>query len=224
MKKIVTAVSAITLTLQANDSISNEIQTNQQESAPEIFSIQGQQLDFTKTVALTSDLNVDGFASLGDTLTYTLRIENNNQFNASGVFVTDTLNSYVELDTESITTSQGTIVSGTTVGDNEVQVDLSNIAGQGFAEITFEVNVVNLPTNQFVEISNQAVASSSNYGTFSSDDPDTINGGDPTVIVGRGQAVPVPIFNNLIGFFALFGAIFLGGMYSQRKQKNSKEI
>ena len=218
MRKVITAVSAISLTLQANDLLSKEAETVQQQAIPQMYATQGGGVYVSKTVALTDDADNSGSPTFGDTLTYTIQVENNDQFNASGLFMTDVLDNNVTLDNGSISTTQGVVISGTTPGDDTVQINLSDVNSGAVVEISFAATINPLPDNGFGVISNQALVDSSNFGLLLSDDPNEPGLRDPTVIRARGNVVPVPLLDKPTGLLGLISA-FLLGLFAHLRRK-----
>lgn len=213
MKKIVTAVSAMTLTLQANDSLSKQLDDKKLniESSNKSISAGGAELLFIKSVALTNDADNSSSVTFGDTLTYSIDIVNRETFNASGVFLSDTLSSRTTLDNNSVTTTQGAVTTGSSPGDVSLEIDLGTVQGRSVVEISFDV-VVN--DNAFGPITNQATLTSLNFPTQLSDDPNTIVPNDPTEIQVMGdptaEPVPVPVLNKPLGLLALILSILAG--------------
>lgn len=99
---------------------------------------------------------------VGETLTYTLTIDNAGPDTATGVTVTDTLPASVQF--ESVTTADGSC----TRNDRIVSCDLDPIASGGTASITIEVT-----PQQEGQITNVAVVSSDESDTDPSDNGDT---------------------------------------------------
>jgi len=101
--------------------------------------------------ALVVDTNNDGHVDPGDTVRYTAVISNNGQQDASNVVFKDVPDANTTLVVGSVTTTQGTVVTGNTGGDTTVEVDLTTISGQPLtlaaqaqATVTFDVTV-NIP-------------------------------------------------------------------------------
>jgi uncharacterized repeat protein (TIGR01451 family) len=135
-----------------------------------------------KTWALTVDADHNGIPSPGDTLTYTVTLENVGNHNASGVVFTDIPDINSTLVTGSVTTTLGTVTEGNNVGDNAVKVNIGTLPGpDGTATITFRV-IVNSPLPPGVtQISNQGFVSGSNFPTDPTDDPTDQSYDNPTV-------------------------------------------
>ena len=69
-------------------------------------------LSATKSAALTDDVDSDGIAGAGDTLTYTVVIANSGNLDATGVTYADTPDPATALLNGSVTTTLGTVTSG----------------------------------------------------------------------------------------------------------------
>lgn len=128
---------------------------------------------------------VNGQASPGDTITYTIFIKNLGNQNATGVTFTDTPDANTTLVAGSVTTSQGTIVTGNTAGDTSVLVSIGTLApsNQGEVIISFRVTINDpLVPSTTSTISNQGIVSGSNFPDEPTDDPETIPDDDSTDI------------------------------------------
>lgn len=208
MKKIVTAVSAMTLTLQANDTLSEQLDDKilNIESSKKSISAGGTDLLVIKSVALSDDADNSSNVTFGDTLTYSIDVVNTETFNASGVFLSDTLSSSTTLDNDSITTSQGVVTTGSSPGDTSLAIDLGTVPGRSVVEIRFDAIVV---ADSLVRIRNQATLTSLNFPTQLSDDPNTTAPNDPTDILLMGEPIQVPVLNKPIGILALLLSMLL---------------
>lgn len=209
MKKIVTAVSAMTLTLQANDSLCKQLDEQKLDIETSNKSISAGSTDLLviKTVALSDDADNSSDVTFGDTLTYSIDVVNTETFNASGVFLSDTLSSRTTLDNNSVTTSQGVVTTGSAPGDVSLEVDLGTVQGRSVVEIRFDA-IVSVDT--FGPISNQATLTSLNFPTQLSDDPNTVAPNDPTEIQLMGEITQVPLLNKPMGILALLLSMLLG--------------
>ncbi|MDD5313381.1 MAG: hypothetical protein PHO26_10135, partial [Dehalococcoidia bacterium] len=136
-----------------------------------------------KTWALTTDADGNGYPSPGDTLTYTVTLENLGNIAATNVVFTDIPDLNSSLVTSSVTTTSGTVTKGNTAGDGAVAVNVGTIqGGQGTpVTITFAV-IVNSPLPAGVtQLSNQGFASGSNFPADPTDDPTDQSYDNPTV-------------------------------------------
>jgi len=145
----------------------------------------------------------DGSGTLtpGDTLLYTLVAENTGVADALAVVIDDTPDANTALTVGSVTTTQGAVTSGNTVGDTSVSVDLGTLAGGTTATITFEVTIDDpLPTG-VTDISNQGLLTGSGVGTIVSNTTTDVIGGGP-----GGAAIPTLSTWALILFIGLLAA------------------
>jgi len=144
-------------------------------------------LDATKAAALQTDLDGDGQAGPGDTIRYTVVIDNSGNAAATLLVYDDTPDANTTLANGSVSTTQGTVTLGNGGGDIAVQVDVGTLASGGSATIQYDV-VVNNPlpaaANQAV---NQGVAASNELPDVPTDDPDTPTPDDPTVVPLAGE-------------------------------------
>lgn len=217
MKKILTAMTAMTMTLQANenldqelnnfDSIDNNVESdldtfknnlNNQyytdnfieamaKSDTELLGGSGSFFTFDKTVRLGLDTDSSGDISVGDVLIYDVYTENNSGFNANQLFLEDVLDANTSLIAGSVNTTQGTVINGNADGDTIVAVDLESLDQAESSLVSFAAVVESVPEGQIIEISNQALLTTSNIGDFVSDDPGIDNEpADPTVINAHG--------------------------------------
>lgn len=134
-----------------------------------------------KTDALLNDINGNGLVDPGDKVKYTITISNSGTSDAINVVLSDTLDSNITLNVGSVVTSQGTIVSGNTVGDSLVTINIGTIPSSGSVTITFDVTVkFPLPVS-VTSISNQGSVTGDNFTSIVTDDPDVGGSADPTV-------------------------------------------
>ncbi|MFC2027224.1 hypothetical protein ACFLU3_00920 [Chloroflexota bacterium] len=147
-------------------------------------------VDVTKDDVLYADTDGNGKADPGDFVRYTVVITNNGSGDALDVVFDDTPDANTTLHSGPgyMSTSQGTITSGTGVGDTSVSVDVGTIASGGSATIIFDVMVNWDFPIEVSEVCNQGVVSGSNFTSVNTDDPDTGAVDDPT-------CMPVPAAN-----------------------------
>jgi uncharacterized repeat protein (TIGR01451 family)/fimbrial isopeptide formation D2 family protein len=137
-------------------------------------------LSASKAVELFLDRNGDGEASPQDQLRYTVTISNSGNAIANDVVFTDTPDALTTLVSGSITSTQGTIVSGQ-AGIPPIEVALGAIVDGGSATITFLVELVDpFPTGTST-VANQGTVSSDELVDVPTDDPDQPGSEDPTV-------------------------------------------
>lgn len=137
-----------------------------------------------KTFSIFNDLDGNGQPSPGDILKYTLIVTNVGRENAGSVILSDGLDPNVTLVIGSVTTTQGTVLSGNAESDRFVQVNLGTLPGRGeSATVTFRVGVNTPLPGGVTAIVNRALASGDNFPGFVSDDPTTPATDDPTITV-----------------------------------------
>ncbi len=204
MKKIITTVSAMTLTAPSGATKESQpvVQDNYLEDLEFIYaseeSFKGSgfiDLSVEKTVLLTHDADNSGDITVGDKLKYTIQVHNLDDVEASGVSLLDFLESKIELNLGTVAVTQGVVISGNDFMDDTdvVYLDFGTIASNWFALVNFDVTVTNLEPGLNV-ISNSAEAYGPSGSFFLSDDP-TTPGYDPTMVDAYG-AYPDLIFTD----------------------------
>ncbi len=134
----------------------------------------------TKRDFLKNDADGDGLPGPGDTLSYHISVINIGNADATNLFFSDTPDTNTVLVVGSVRASQGTVLTGNTVGDASVGVSFDAITRSGgAAQISFDVLVRD--SSGVVSISNQALVNIPGVGSIPSDDPDTPAQGDATV-------------------------------------------
>lgn len=136
-----------------------------------------------KADELVGDNDGNGVASPGDTIRYTIEVINTGAEDATGVTLTDTPDPNTTLVVGSVTTTQGTVTTGNTVGDTTVAVDIGVLATNDVATITYDVTINDPLPPGVTEIANQATISGDNFPPEPSDDPDEQPEDDPTILV-----------------------------------------
>lgn len=135
----------------------------------------------TKVDSLLVDADSSSDVSPGDSLRYTLVMESTGAVSVSNLLLTDTPDSNTTLVAGSVTTTQGTVLEGNSVGNTVVRVDVGSLAPSATATITFDVAIVNPAPAGLEEVANQALVTSTELPPTPSDDPDPPGGDDPTV-------------------------------------------
>ncbi len=140
---------------------------------------------FTKAATLTGDVNRNGVAEPGDTLTYRFVLKNVGPYSAPSIIVTDPLDRsliYVP-DSAAITFGTGTVTPSTSADGRQVLTfDFGTVEGGGSAEFEFQAKIAgNLPP-LVTAIGNQATATSDGLPDTLSDDPTTPEPGDATSV------------------------------------------
>lgn len=138
----------------------------------------------TKRDFLKIDADGDGLPSPGDTLSYHISVINTGNADATNLFFSDTPDTNTALVVGSVRTSQGTVLTGNTVGDSSVGVSLDTIPRSGgAAQVSFDALVKDSLPSSVVSLSNQALVNVPGVGSIPTDDPDTPAQGDATVTV-----------------------------------------
>jgi uncharacterized repeat protein (TIGR01451 family)/fimbrial isopeptide formation D2 family protein len=134
-------------------------------------------IDVLKTDALVNDIGLDGIANPGDTVGYTLTVNNSGNVGVDPVMVTDTVDANAMLIcTPAPVPSQGSVVACNPGLGGDFTVDLGAInGGGGSATITAEVLIPSPFPLGVVEVCNQGSANG-----IPSDDPDTPANDDTT--------------------------------------------
>ena len=210
MKKIITTVSAMTLSMQpgAAQASGKPVEAFNTEDLQFIYAdeetFKGSgflNLSVEKSVSLSNDLDGSGDVTLGDELQYSIQVINLDQVEASGVMLQDFLTSKIDLNLGTVAITQGFVISGNQFGDSTdvVSIDFGTIAPNWFALANFDVTVVDLEPGLNV-IVNSAEVFGPSGSFFVSDDPST-PGLDPTMIEAYGD-FPDLIFENGFDFGA----------------------
>ena len=125
-----------------------------------------------KTWALTTDADGNGYPSPGDTITYTVTIENTGNQNANNVLFTDVPDTNTTLVAGSVTTTAGTVTTGNGSGHSTVAVQVGTLPGNhGTVTITFKVKINGPLAPEINTVSNQGFVSGSNFPSDPTDDP-----------------------------------------------------
>ena len=145
-------------------------------------------LVFTKTWDIDVDTGLNGVVNPGDTIQYTLTIENVGNQAAANIIVTDLPQTTLLFVAGSVVTSSGTILYGNGAdlpGDapmnNRAVVSIPEIAAGESVVITFDVSVPTPYLGVAAMGSNQASLTGGNVPNMISDDPTTNFINDPTV-------------------------------------------
>ncbi len=194
-------MSAMTLTMQANDSQSSELTSYSPEELEVIYAdevgFRGSgfvDLSVDKSVVLSLDADHSGTVTSGDTLTYRIQINNDTFGDVAGVTLYDLLEPKISLKLGTVTTTGGTVINGNSPGDfnDLINVHVDPIPAGWFSVVKFEVTVGALEPGLNV-ITNAAEVFGPSGSFFISDDPNT-SLFDPTMIDAYG-ATPDLIFN-----------------------------
>lgn len=135
----------------------------------------------TKSATLATDQNGDGVANPGDVIGYTIVVRNSGNAPGISAFFNDLVDVNGALVVGSVTTSQGTVVSGNSTGQTTIAVDIGALASQSAVTIRFQVRIDNPLPLGVTRIVNQGLISGTNFPTVPTDDPETPTPDDPTI-------------------------------------------
>lgn len=139
-------------------------------------------LDLDKSAALQVDADTSTNESPGDTIRYTLLITNSGDAAATQVTLTDIPDPNGSLVVGSVTTSQGSVITGNTGGDTTVALNIGTVATGATITITYDVLVDDPLAAGVTQLVNQALLSSQELPDEDSNDPDTGPDDDPTIV------------------------------------------
>ncbi len=125
-----------------------------------------------KTDSLAIDADSDGVPSPGDTLAYSITLQNNGNADVTGLVFSDTPDPNTILVVGSVITSQGMVTSGNVANDVAVEVDLGTLAPGNSLTISFQVQVPFPFPGAIALVSNQGVFTNIEVPDQSTDDPD----------------------------------------------------
>ena len=130
------------------------------------------QLSATKTDSLFDDADGNGFPSPGDTLEYTIVVTNDGNRGAEFTLVNDILEPNLTLVWGSVTTTQGTVVTGNNPLDISIEVDAGIVPGGGASfTVSFQALIENPLPAGVTHVSNQAIVTADGEPAVTSDDP-----------------------------------------------------
>ncbi len=135
----------------------------------------------SKTATLVIDPDSDGIPAPGDTLLYTITLENSGNSAATGVLLTDFLDPATALVAGSVQTDLGTITSGNLPGNSTVAVSLGTLPGGASATVSFRATIANPLPIGMVQVSNQGTVTSNELPALLTDDPSRPGPADATV-------------------------------------------
>ena len=122
----------------------------------------------------------------GDTITYTLTLENTGQAAATDIVIDDNPDALGEFQVGSVVPSgAGVVVTGNTPGDTSINVTFASVAAASSVTIDYDVLVPNpYPDGMTApeEFTNQASADSKEQQGIVSDDPTTGTADDATIV------------------------------------------
>lgn len=131
-------------------------------------------------------------AGPGDTLRYTATITNSGNGAATAVVFAAGPVAQASLVAGTVTTTQGTVVTGNTAGDTQVAVDLSAVAPDAVVVVRFQVEIDDPLPLEITEIVCQGLITGDNHPSLLTDDPDLPGPADPTLTaVEQGPFLPL---------------------------------
>ncbi|MCC7334833.1 MAG: DUF11 domain-containing protein [Pirellulaceae bacterium] len=131
------------------------------------------------TDTLSIDVNNDGKANPGDTLKYTTTLSVGSEADADGVLYTQTIDANTTIVPGSVSTSQGTVFTGSN-GGNSLNIGLGTIPAGSVVSIAYSVRVRDPLSANVTQISNQGTFSGDNFSNLLTDDPSQAGASDPT--------------------------------------------
>jgi len=141
--------------------------------------------DITNTTMVLADVN-GGEIEPGDVIWYAVTIYNAGKASADNVVYTGTPNTHTSLVRESVSVSQGTVVSGNREGDEDIVTEIGSIPPGESVVITYFVQLgPDAPPGTSIE--GQGVVAGSNFPEEPTDFPDTFAINDPTATAPIGS-------------------------------------
>jgi uncharacterized repeat protein (TIGR01451 family) len=142
-------------------------------------------IEAVKQTMLSNDVNNNSNVDAGDTLIYRITMNNLSTTTAQNVALNDTPDRKTRIVIGSVRTSRGTVLSGNTIGDTSIAVQIGSMAPTDQVVITYYVRVLSTASGTIV---NQASITSDD-GTIRTDDPRTSQLNDSTnVLIGTRPA------------------------------------
>ena len=132
-------------------------------------------LMLSKTDALHTDPNADGYASPGEVVLYQLTLTNSGNTAATAVALTDPLPHFATLEAGSLQTSLGTATEG-----DPLQVAIDTLPVGGTATVSFRVRIADPFPASETELVNHASVAAAELAAVASDDPATAEPRDAT--------------------------------------------
>ena len=168
-----------------------------------------------KNVGLAVDADGDGRVSPGDTLSYSVRVQNAGDAHANDVVLTDPIPFATELVPGSIFISSGTLLS-----EDPLIVDLGQLEGNlTSVSVGFRVEIDDPVPAGTSAISNQGIVSSLELPDVVTDDPSTPEANDATVaeLPAVPSIVDVPALDPvaIAAMIALLAAVGVRQLWSE---------
>ncbi len=139
-------------------------------------------LALSKSANLLNDADGSGTPSPGDTLRYTLLLNNSGAAAATGIVVADVPDANSALINGSVTSTLGTITIGNGPGDTTVQITIATLNAGQSVTIAYDTLIDDPLPAGVTQLVNQALIDSNELPPGVSDDPTPPGGGDPTVV------------------------------------------
>ncbi len=160
---------------EANDAAaSSDDPATSQDGDATSFAVTAPDIDVTKTITTPAPYRP------GDSIGYQIVVSNDGNATAGGVELHDVLDANIQLDTASVTTTAGEIEDSTNTG--QLDMGVGDITAGASVVVTFDATVVAPAPLGLTAITNQAVASGTNFADVRSDDDnDATNGLGPTL-------------------------------------------
>lgn len=150
-------------------------------NASAAVTISGSVLQPTKVAVVVEDADQNGVASPGDTLEYTVVMQNKGNEQAAGIVFQDTPDANTTLVVGSVQTSRGTVELGNGANQTTVKVTVGTINPNATVTVRFRVKVNDpLPSN-VAQVKNQGSISGQTTPQTLTDDPNTLEVGDATI-------------------------------------------
>ena len=227
-KKVISMVGAMTMTLQANAELEQQISHDYNEgnqSLEDNLSGGPSVVTLNKTVSLFSDNDLSGNVSPGDILRYNIDVVNATNVGASGMIFRDNLNTRTSLVTGSVDVgASGVVMTGNNANDSSVEVEFTAFNPGAVSFVSFDTVVNQVPRGIRLEINNQATLTSTNHPDTVSDDPLTADINDPTSISVFGAPLSVPTTSKT-GLAALIaGVLSIFTLTYWRRKKQSIKL
>jgi uncharacterized repeat protein (TIGR01451 family) len=144
------------------------------------FTIFGPLITADKSDALQSEIFTDGNVNPGETVRFTVVISNTGNTDATNVVYTNPAIGNADLVVGSVMTNQGTVVTGNTGGDTDINVDIGTIPASNSVTLSFDVVIDAAFTGN--QISCQGLISGDVFGSKNTNDPATGTANDPTIV------------------------------------------
>lgn len=136
----------------------------------------------SKVDSLQNDSDGDGVASAGDTIAYSISIENSGDSPVTAVALNDSPDPYTILTNSSVSTSSGVVLQGNNPGDQNLEIDIGVLLPGAMVAVQYQVTIDSSLPVTVTQVANQAIVTSAELPAVASDDPDTFTANDPTIV------------------------------------------